>query len=186
MTTQYRDGNVTVTLSGELEGFVTRLLDATQSETVKAARLAADEIATAARAAWYAPGSVERETGSSGDIRVVTTIEAARGEIRLSVGSTDRRTAGGRPVPVYVHRPRATSTILKVVTPREYFAAPASMRGPWKPIGGKRVPQIFVPNPGASDGKFLLQTLVRGPVKARVAKLGLTISSAIRQRVQRG
>ena len=185
MTLRFTDGPVTVQLDGALERWVADLLTSTQSETVRVMRAAADEVAAAARAAWYGPMGVRRETGLSGDIRVVTTIDAGRGELRVSVGSTDPRMAGGRPVPTYVHRPTRLSTILVETTPREYFAAPESMRGPWKPgPTGKRIPQLFSPNPRASDGKKLLQVLVRAPLKARVGKLGPTVGAAIGRRVR--
>src|SRR3990167_2623278 len=95
MTLRFTDGPVTVQLDGALERWGADLLTSPQ-----------------ARAAWCGPAGVRRVTGLSGDIRVVTTIDAGRGELRVSVGSTDPRMAGGRPVPTYVHRPTRLSPIL--------------------------------------------------------------------------
>jgi hypothetical protein len=182
---EYRNGSVTVSLDGGLERFVRRLLDSTQSELVRQIRRAADDVARAARADWYGPQGVTRETGRSGDIQVRELVDAARGEIRISVGSTDQRMAGIRPLPVYVHRPGPTSTVLRVVSPRKYFAAPTVMRGPWRVVGGRRAPQLFVPNPAASDGKFLLQTLVKGPMRARVKAISIAAAKGIGERMRR-
>ncbi len=177
------EGGVTVSLDGALEDFVRRLVDKTQTAAIVQLRAASEEVAAEARAEWYGANGVNRITGRSGDIEAVETVDVAKGEIRISVGSTDTRKAGGKPVPVYVHRPTRTSTILADVTPPEWYAAPASLRGPWRPgPAGKKIATMHRPNPEASDGKQLLPVLVRAPMRKRAK----AISAAIAKEVARG
>jgi len=176
-------GGVIVRLGPELGDFVRRLVEKTQTVTIQQIREAADEVAADARLAWYSKQGVKRRTGKSGDIRALEVVDIAKGEIRISVGSADDRMAGRRPVPVFVHRPTRTSTIMVDVSPGEWFAAPESMRAPWRPTpGGKKVARLHRPNPDASDGKKLLPTLVRSPMRKRAK----AISAAIAKGVARG
>jgi len=166
----YTEGGVTVGLGGALESLVLRAVDAAQDQTVRELRAAADEVAASARAQWYGSEGVERRTGLSGDIRAALTVDATAGTIRVSVGSTDKRLAdNGKPVPVYVHRPTATSTVLvDAPTTKAYFDAPVALRGPWRLLpSGKKWPQLYTANPGARDGKSLLPLFVRSPMRAR-------------------
>lgn len=90
--TRYTDGGVTVTLSGELEAFVRRALEASAGEVVAIMEREAESIAATARAEWYGPTGVTRLTGKGGDIVAVTTVDTGKGEVRVTVGSTDTRT----------------------------------------------------------------------------------------------
>jgi len=90
--TRYTDGPVTVTLSGELETFVRQALEASAAGCVAVMEREAEAIATNARNEWYGPSGVSRETGKGGDIVAMTTVDVGKGEVRVSVGSTDTRT----------------------------------------------------------------------------------------------
>ena len=168
--TRYRaPGGVAVTLGPELEQFVRRTLGRAEQAAAEILEREGRAVAAAAARDWYS--QVDKETGGSGEIRAVTTITPA--SVRVDVGSSDQRTVKGRPVVVFVHRPYATSVIYEAVTPAEFFRTPERMRG--------KYPTVKRPNPKASDGKFLLQELVKKPVKAlkkRIAKeLGQRIAS---------
>jgi hypothetical protein len=168
MSTRYRaPGGVTVTLGPELEALVRRTLG--RAETAAAEILEREGRRVAAEAArdWYS--QVDKESGQSGEIRAVTTITPA--SVRVDVGSTDRRSVKGKPVVVFVHRPYATSVIYEAVTPAEFFKTPQRMRG--------KFPTVKKPNPKASDGKFLLQELVKKPVKALKKRLALELGRKI-------
>jgi hypothetical protein len=173
-----REGGVTVTIDDGLDRFVRGLISRTETSLVRAMREELREVAAEARAAWYGPRGVTRQTGASGDIVVVETVDIDREELRFSVGSTDDRTSRGKPVPVYVHRPGRLSTVLRECTVAEYFAAPKSMRGPWLP-GNPRKPQLFRPNPKASDGKPILAEFVKRPTKAAVKAIASRASVGI-------
>ena len=180
MSFRVTNGGVTVTLDGQLEAFVADLVRRTQSATIEQIREAAAEVAAAARAEWYGINGVNRRTGQSGDIVVTETVDLSRGEIRIGVGSADPRVAGSKPVPVYVHRPRKTSTVEVDVSPREWFDAAESIRAPWRVgAGGKKIPRLHRPNPEANDGKFLLPTLVRAPMKKRVKAISAAIAKEV-------
>lgn len=160
MTTRFTDGNVTIALDDGLERLVRDLLSAAETETVRILEAAAEEVAAEARGKWYT--MVDKETGRSGDIQVVTTFDTGRGEVRVSVGSTDTRKAGSKPLPVYVHKPGWLS-----VKPR---------------AGTKGRP----PNPKANDGAFLLVELVRKPTLRKVKLITPELGRAIAARVNGG
>ena len=163
--TQIKDGSVVVAIGDDLQRFVDGLVARVETSAIKVLRKECDRVASEARAAWYGPKGVNRETGKSGDIRVIETVDIGRGEIRFSVGSTDTRLAGTKPLPVVIHRPGRLSTVLVACTPAAWYAAPEPLRGPWLP-GPPKVPQLFRHNPAASDGKFLLTEMVRKPMRA--------------------
>jgi hypothetical protein len=110
----------------------------------------AEVVAEEARREWYGPNGVTRETGKSGDIQVVTTVDLNRSEVVVSLGSTDdRRVVAtrkrsrtgdtvqvGKPVVVYVHQPWGTSLQPKEVSRDEWFA--------WRRKGAPALP----PPPG--------------------------------------
>jgi hypothetical protein len=133
-------------------------------------------VADTASAGWYGPGNVQRVTGQSGRIEVISTIDANKGVVRVSVGSTDTRIAGkkGAPVPAFVHRPYAATTALKAVTREQFFAAPPSTRVGVAKKDNDSIPvkkgdwMIRVVSPLASDGKTLLPIYVNRPGKAAV------------------
>ena len=113
----------------------------------------------------------------------IESVDVTRGEWRVSVGSADRRTVGkgGKPLPVYVHRASRASIIEVDCTPDEWYALPESLRAPWRQGRGKRIPQRKKLNPRASDGKYLLQVLVKGPMKAKIKAIAARIGEAVRR-----
>lgn len=90
--TRYTEGGVTVTLSGELEAFVRKAADAATGGCLAIMEREAQAIADEARRVWYSPTGVTRVTGKGGDIVAITTVDNGKGEVRVSVGSTDTRT----------------------------------------------------------------------------------------------
>ncbi len=179
--TRYRDGNATVTLDGGLDNLVRNLLTAAQTESLRIMEQAAQGVADEARREWYGSSGVTRDTGQSGDIDVVTTFDAARDEVRVSVGSTDTRTAGrgNKPVAVYIHRPGRTSTIEKEVDREEFFKTPESLRVGY--LKGKWI--VKRANPKASDGKRLLPEYILKPMKAKVSAIAPDIARLIAKKV---
>lgn len=185
-TLRYTDGSVTVTLDEGLEDLVRRALDAAAGATVQVMERAAEKVAAQARADWYAADTgVTRQTGSSGDVRVVTTVTPD--EVRVSVGSADLTKAR------YVHRPGPLSTVAEEISEADYYAA--------KRAGGLRASTVFharqsdagrgvvagkyykrVPNPRAGDGKFLVVELVRRPMTAKVKAITPELGRAIAER----
>jgi hypothetical protein len=189
---RYREGNVTVTLDGGLAAAVRKALDAAAGETIRLMEAEAQAVADAARQAWYGSQGVTRKTGQSGDIRIVTTVTP--NEVRVGVGSTDARVSGGRMVAIYVRRPGRLSVIRKQVTRDEWWSTPEAMRANYRPRrAGKdnpadpagSGPYIYVPNPLASDGRQLMQELVRKPMTARMKVLPTALRDAILARVRR-
>lgn len=180
----YSQGGVTVSLDGALENFARRLLDAAQDATVRELRAAAERVAATARARWYGEDGVTRRTGLSGRIETLLLIDATAGTVRISVGSTDSRLADGKPLPVYVHRPRATSTVLvDAPTTQAWYDALPALRGPWRTrADGSRWPQVYAPNPAASDGAYLLQTLVKSPFRRLVRRVVADLGQEIARR----
>ena len=188
MTTRYTDGAVTVTVDDGLATFLRGYLEDVERVTVEACEEEAERIASEARAAWYGPNGVTKETGLSGDIRVVTTLSDT--EARISVGSTDRRTAGKRnaPVPVFVHRPSRLSSVYVEVSEDEYRRTPKHLKGPHpdhlspaaaKKWGNPKGPLVLRANPKAADGKTLLPELVTKPAKAGERALAERISTVV-------
>lgn len=175
-TLRFRDGDVTVTLGGELEAFARAALDAAGGELVRRLEVEMEAVAAEARASWYGAEGVERETGKSGDIQVVTTIDGD--EVRVSVGSTDSRSAGktGKPLVAFVHRRGPLSLDKVAVAHKDYWATPRSRRLDY--------PFVLVASDKARDGAFLVQEFVRKPAKARLRaitpRLGQLIAARIR------
>lgn len=177
MTLRYQSGTVSVALGG-LEEVVRRALEAAESAPVKVLRGELDKIAANARAEWYGSRGVERETGLGGDIEVITTLTDT--EIRLSIGSTDDRRAGGKPLPVFIHRPGPLSLVEVEATREEWWAEKKA---------GKKVgpfPKIYVLNPKAGDGKYLLEELIKKPTRAAARKAIREIRKEIAEGVKRG
>lgn len=177
--TRYTRSDVTVILDGGLEDLVRRALDAVEGgEVVRRLEAEAEAVAEEARGFWYR--QVDKETGLSGDIQVVTTVSDT--EVRVGIGSTDRRTAGktGKPLPVMVHRPTARSLKRVEVTRADYFKAPERLR---HFEDGKFY--LDSPNPLASDGKYLLQELVRKPAKVKLQALAPELARLLAQKMGR-
>jgi hypothetical protein len=177
--TRYRQGGTTVTLTGDLEAFARRAVDAAGGESVRILEGGANTVRTSAASEWYR--RVERETGKSGTLDVITTIDVSRGQVRVSLGSTDDRVAGktGKPVPVFVRAPAADSLVLKVVDHKTYWETPENLRG--------KYPKIKVRNPLAvASPKFLLQELVKAPFKREIKRLTPELGRAIAARINGG
>lgn len=180
MTATFTSGSVTVSLDGALDAFVRDVLARTEGVIVKEMRAKAEDVAATARSRWYGPAGVKRVTGRSGDVQVVEKVDIDKGEIRISIGSTDTRLAvNGRPLPVYIHRPGRFATDLVVCSTREWYGAPKSMRGPWLETLPTKTPQIFRPSEAASDGKFLLQEFVGKPGRALVKEMATRLAAQI-------
>ena len=133
-----------------------------------------EQVAGNARARWYE--QVDRRTGKSGDIRASVEVDGDR--IRLRVGSTDERRAGGKPLVVYVHRPGAYSLVEVKVSAREWHAAPPEQRG--------RFGFLKKLNPKASDGKYLLQELVNKPMQAALGTIKKEVTKAAKKGASKG
>lgn len=164
--TRYREGNVTVTLSHDLEGFLRRAVEASAAGLLDALERPAEKVAADARAAWYQ--QVDKRTGESGDIQVVTTISPT--EVRVSIVSSAAYAK-------YVHRPGPLATVAARRTDEEFHAAlSAGVKRPaawWK----------RKPHPKAADGKYLLQELIGKPFRAAIRALPDAARRAIYRRI---
>lgn len=194
MSIVYKQGGASVTLSGDLAAWATQAMRDATGGAIDLLTATLQPIADTASAGWYGPGNVQRITGQSGRIDVVQTVDANKGVVRVSIGSTDTRTAGkkGAPLPAFVHRPYAATTQLKAVTRDQFFAAPPSTRvGVAKKdndsIGVKKGDwMIRVVSPKASDGKTLLPIYVTRPAKlavqAKLTELGAAMAANMGQK----
>jgi hypothetical protein len=193
--TRYQDGGATVTLDSGLEDFVRRAIGAANSETVRILEEGAGRVAVEASANWYASGTgVEKDTGKSGDIQVITTI--SRDEVKVSVGSTDTTPVNGKPRAVYIHRPNRLSLVKKQVTVEEYWLAPKAQRANYHPLPADSKtrrpadvgtgPFLWVLNPKASDGKYLVTELVRKPMRLAIKTITPEIARAIAKKIGGG
>lgn len=171
MSTRYREGDAVVVIDGDLERFVLEAATKATNGALPVMQGAAEEIAADARRQWYL--LVDRETGMGGDIRVVTTIQPDKA--RVSVGSTDRRTGGksGKARVLFVHEPYALSTIERKATAAEYHARRSAGLGP------AEAGTLDVPNPKAGRGRFLVPTLITGPMKKRLKPLVIELGRAV-------
>ena len=176
MSIVYKEGAASIVLSGDLAAWAEQAMRDATGGAVDLLTATLQPVADTASAGWYGPGNVQRVTGQSGRIEVVHTIDANKGVVRVSVGSTDTRIAGkkGAPVPSFVHRPYAATTTLKAVTREQFFAAPPSTRVGVAKKDNDAIPvkkgdwMIRVVSPMASDGKTLLPIYVNRPGKAAV------------------
>lgn len=156
MSTRYRDGGATVTLTGDLAAWAETAIRAAAGDAVDLVRAELQAVADAAEVAWYGANGVTRRTGQSGQMEVVTTIDAGRGLIRVSVGSTDTRTVGARstPVSVLVHRPggkrgKGTGRAQPGSKPSDAIAKERRLAAEKSKAGdGKTILPIFVFKPG--------------------------------------
>lgn len=148
-----RSGNASVTVGPELERRLNQVIDAALGPEVRGAMVqAAERIAQDASASWYS--QVDKKTGQSG--RWTAQLSVGLNHIASSVVSEDERTAKGKAIIYFIHRPGPFSQVRR---------------------GGKKVK-----NPKAGDGKFLVSELIRKPgrklAKALVADLGAAIIAA--------
>lgn len=171
MTTRYRDGAVTVTLDGGLEAFVRKAVEASLRVPLSVLEAEAEVVAAEGRGKWYK--EVNRRTGRSGDIRVVTTVSTT--EVRVSIGSTDTRLdKRGRAAALFVRAPGPLSQLQRRATKEEYRQARAAGKSHGSALW------VSYDNPKRSDGHFLIQTLVRKPgqalAKATAQKLSVALA----------
>jgi len=172
----YREGAASIVLSGDLAAWAEQAMRDATGGAVDILTATLQPVADTASAGWYGPGNVQRVTGQSGRIEVINTIDANKGVVRVSVGSTDTRKEDkkGVPLPFFVHRPYAATTQLKSVTREQFFAAPPSTRVGVAKKDNDAIPLkkgdwiIRVVSPLASDGKTLLPIYVNRPGKAAV------------------
>lgn len=193
MSTVWREGGVSVTLTGDLLAWADAAInDATNGAAAEVAAIL-EPVAAQARAEWYGPQGVVKRTGLSGQIDVITVANLDKGVVTVSVGSTDTRQAGKSRalVPSFVHRPGRLAVEVKAVTREEFFRAPASTR-----VGVARVARpaqgikpgdwlIRVSSPRASDGKTLLPIYVNRPAKEAVGAKTLEIGATMARNMGR-
>ncbi len=178
--TRWRDGGVTVTLSGDIEHFVRRAVDVAAGTVMKEMQAVAEQVAKDAEATWY--DDVKRRTGMSGKWDVVTTV--SRTEVQIGVASLDTRSdRRGRIAAWFVHRPGPLSVVKRAATRADFKAGRALASPPGQRLKGRGV--VVELNPAASDGKYLLGELVRKPFRVKVKvvsdELGQRIVAAIRR-----
>lgn len=169
-TTRYKNGLGSATISHELGDWCKRVLAESEQQTLQLLETEAEKIAENARKSWYT--LVDRETGKSGQIDVVTTFDTARGRVTVGVGSLDDRTdpKSGKPTVVFIRSPGRNSTIKESVTREEYYQTPELLRANYQafPDQAGKGPFILAKNPKAGSSKNLLQSLIKGPVKLKI------------------
>ena len=194
MSIVWKEGGASVTLSGDLAAWATQAMRDATGGAIDLLTETLQPIADTASASWYSANGVQKVTGQSGRIEVVSTVDVAKGVVSVSVGSTDTRIAGkkGAPLPAFVHRPYAATTGLKAVTREQFFAAPKSTR-----VGVARKDNdaikvkkgdwmIRVVSPKASDGKTLLPVYVNRPAKlavdGKITEFGIVMAANMGQK----
>jgi hypothetical protein len=190
---RFQDGPVTTILHGDLKGFVRAAVVAASGAVVDTLEAEVEPVRASGHGAWYGSNGVTRETGKSGDLQMVTTVSAT--EVRVGILSTDdRRTEKGALLAYVMKRPGRLSLVRKEVTNDEWWATPEAMRANYRPRRAGRGnpadpagsgPFIYEPNPKASDGKNLMNELVRKPVTARFKVLSPKLLAAITARIER-
>lgn len=191
--TRYKMGDVTITLSGDLEAWVKRTLTEANGAVVREMQAEAEAAAEKARAEWYGPNGVNRQTGQTGDIVVTTTVTPT--EVRVGLGSSDTRMGKSKRgkevnIALFVHRPGPLSLVERLVTKGEWWA----WKKAGKPVGKSGTPGgrygtvadwvIYDANDEASDGKVLMDEFVRKPMTARVKQLPDALRDAILAKVK--
>lgn len=214
-TIRVRSGNTSATITGLDAATIRAMVERATGGAVKLLEDALEPVAANARREWYGPNGVNRETGKSGDIQVVTTIDIAKAEARVGVGSTDLSTVAMRKgkghVDAYrvrfIHRPWMTTLHAKAVSQEDWWV--------WKKTGAPVLPPPTDPwwrNPdtlesrkGLGGGKWyikvtgneghttvpegtgrLLPDLVTKPAKAALKRVRPQLAAAIAQGVSRG
>lgn len=199
------DGGVTVRVTDRLEEWAENIVMqaalAVSRETVEAL----EPVAARARAEWYGPEGVTRETGRSGDIQVHTTIDANLQWVSITIGSTDvamvkGRTGKARPRATAIHRPGALAQQTVELSKAEYWR-----RWRYNKDHGVETYDIWVakksyperdivagryygkaPRDITGDGAFLLPKLVLNPARAALRGLNRKIGQRIAVNVMRG
>ena len=186
---RYKDGGVTISLDGDLAKWAEAAVQQAAGAAIDIVRAELDAVASSAEASWYGPQGVQRVTGKSGQMAVTTTIDAAKGVIRVTVGSSDDRRVGKKALApaAYVHRAERLATELQVVTREQFLSAPQSTRvgraRRASTITGAKVGDylIRIASPRASDGKKLSPLFVFAPGKraitAALPKIGAAMAA---------
>ena len=164
-------GSTSAIVSGDMRKYVERVLNETQDATVREMRAATEEVRASARAAWYQ--QVTERSGRSGDIRTAITIDPELGNVSVSVGSVDTRRSKEKPTVVFVHAPFPGSLQQTLVSEEEYIASPEHIRA-W--IDHKKTKYfVWKPPKQPATGKYLLETLVKAPMRAKLKQLSQSI-----------
>jgi len=192
-TTRYRDGSASATISHDLAAWCRSVVSSAERDALSILEQEAEKIASDARQKWYT--MVEKETGQSGQIDVVTTYDVGRGRISVAVGSLDSRVdpKSGKPTVVFIKSPGRNSTVKKQVSREEYYATPNLLRGNYDPFPEERAqglkgPFVYEINPLAGSPKNLLQTLIKSPVRLKLKDPALLgkLKDALKDAVKKG
>jgi len=188
-------GAVTLSLTGDLAKRMEERVRAATEGVTRELEKAFEAIATHAESEWYGAKGVQRRTGVSGTINVVTSVDIAASTANVSIGSAateivqltgtggSKRT-GNRPRAVFVHSPSILSKTYRSVTVEDYWKTPPDLRGPftkpakWPKDAGFQpltFPVVVDKDFGELGHGFLLEKLVKAPtrkaIKAIVPKL---------------
>lgn len=176
------DGEFTVRVSDSLDRWIDEQYAAAARAVAASFEEVLQPVADHARAEWYGPRGVKRDTGASGDIRVVTTIDVGRHTVTTAVGSTDTKMVKGRdgrarPRATAIHRPGALAMEWVQVTDSEYWRM-------WRENDklGRRVNAVKHDRktglyyakklkPTNADGAYLLPLLITGPARKAIKGL---------------
>lgn len=175
---KFTSGGATITLTGDLDAKMRARFTRAERQMIDVLEAALEPIAANARAEWYGPRGVRERTGVSGQIDVVTTINAGKAEARVAIGSRATDMVGSKPRVVYIRSPGALSTTLKAVDADTYWRSPKSIQFAfhrpkgWKDDAGQppqKFPAIFVGTEGAGKGYgALLEKLVKAPARKAI------------------
>lgn len=185
---RYTSGGATITLTGDLDAKMRARFTRAEQNMIDVLEAALEPIAANARAEWYGPRGVRERTGVSGQVDVVTTIDAGKAEARVAIGSAATEGANGKPRAVYVHSPGVLSTTLKAVDAETFWRTPKvlqfAFRRPkgWKDDPGQPpqgFPAITVGTEGAGKGYgFLLEKLVKAPTRKAMKAAARQLATA--------
>lgn len=188
---KFTSGGATITLTGDLDAKMRARFTRAEAQMINVLEAALEPIAANARAEWYGPRGVRERTGVSGDVSVVTTIDAAKAVARVAIGSAATELAGGKPRAVFVHSPGILSKSFKAVDAATYWRTPKELQGPfhkpknWKDEPGippQQFPCIIVHEAGTLGHGFLLEKLVKAPtrkgIKAATKQLATAATGA--------
>ena len=176
--TTIRDGEATLKMSADFRAIIDRIADGAQAATVEQVYAVVSMVKADAKREWYR--QVDRETGKSGDVRA--SWEESGDRLHFKIGNSDKRTdkRTGKPILFYVHRPGPLSEVSRKSTEAERIEMVQR--------GERASRYIKVPNPKASDGRYLLAELITKPMndaKRKIAaRLGRRVTEAIRNRAR--
>jgi len=188
-TISYTQGNVTIKLTGDLAERMRERVKAAGVGIEHAIEAAFDVVAAAAEAEWYGPRGVKSRTGMSGDIDVVSTVNASAGTVNVSIGSRGTKVVqltgaggskrtGNRPYAVFVRSASAVALVLQAVDHETYWRTLKNLRGPYhRPEGWvdepgvppQKFPAVYVSPDNAGTGHgYLLEKLVKAPTRKAI------------------